>query len=477
MPKVANFLAATTLAFSSILLSTPANADWVGTNANLVNGSVQFDYRGGSATQTLTVPDNAVSASVRLTVDNTIANRIGGGELADTWSVSVNDTTVTGNTIESRVIELPVTGSVRLTVSGIDSGFWAGWYGPIFSAPEIVYTLPVATPWFLGEAGEGESREFIAPDGKAFDTARAWYGSPTDETCGADVSGILTGLLAGKTSQTVALDNGTFGDPCGGVVKVTRWSWTTVDLVPVIAPLPEPSPTPSPTIEPSPQPTVTPDPQPEPRPEPQPEPQPRPQPNPEPTPEPTPEPSPTPEPPKPLPIQSPAPLPPVAPEAPANPPATKAPSPPLEIAPAPKPLPLELPDKEEIAKPLPPPLQLAPETINPETLTVAEVQQLTQVAHDVLAQAEPGSPIYEQALEQLLVVAEADDPELPEELTALPLIGGVASAVFDGFNAIGNIGADMSPKQREQAKKEVIASIAIGQAVMASSVVSYRRGV
>jgi hypothetical protein len=121
-----------------------------------------------------------------------------------------------------------------------------------------------------------------------------------------------------------------------------------------------------------------------------------------------------------------------------------------------------------------------PSQLNPETLTVAQVEQLTSVAIETLSVADPGSPQYEQALEQLLVVAEADDEELPAELANIPLLGGVASAVLDGFNAIGNLGADMSPKQREQAKKEVIASIAIGQAVMSAglvSSVSYRRGV
>lgn len=121
-----------------------------------------------------------------------------------------------------------------------------------------------------------------------------------------------------------------------------------------------------------------------------------------------------------------------------------------------------------------------PATLNPAELTTAQVAELTAVAIETLSTAEQGSPAYEQALEQLLVVAEADDAELPEALASVPLLGNVASAVLDAFNSVGNIGADMSPKQREQAKKEVVATIAIGQAVMSAGLVgsaSYRRGV
>jgi len=488
MPKVARFLAATTLAFSSLFLAMPSQADWAGSNANIVNGSVQFDYRGGSASQTFTIPDNAISASVRLSVNNTIANRIGGGELADTWSVSVNDTTITGNIIETRVIELPVTGSVRLTVSGIDRGFWAGWYGPIISAPTIIYTLPTeqATPepnWWSEEAWEGTVREITAPEGWVFASARGWYGSPTDDTCGVDVSTILQTLLVGQSSATIALDNGTFGDPCGGVVKVTRFTWSVVLATPVV----EPTPTQSP--EPTPQPVNTPSPQPEPQPTVLPMPTPEPTQDPAPAPEPAP--APAPEPPMPLPVETPAPLPPSKPEVPASPPPALEPNPKPEIAPTPKPEPPALADKAPSPKPIelpsepkpsdPPPIaQLNPKTIEPEKLTQVEVQQLTEAAVSTLAMSEPGSAQYEQALDQLAVVAEADDEELPTELANIPLLGGVASAVLDNFNNLGNIGADMSPKQREEAKKQVLVSMAVSQAVMSASMVSsvsYRRGV
>lgn len=151
MPKVAQFLAATTLAFGSVFFAIPSQADWIGTNANIANGAVQFDYRGGSASQTITVPENATNATLSLSVNNTIANRIGGGELADTWSVTINGNVYTNTEITSSTISVPVSGQVTITVSGIDRGFWAGWYGPIISSPVLTYDLPVLTPIVIPE--------------------------------------------------------------------------------------------------------------------------------------------------------------------------------------------------------------------------------------------------------------------------------------------------------------------------------------
>jgi hypothetical protein len=101
--------------------------------------------------------------------------------------------------------------------------------------------------------------------------------------------------------------------------------------------------------------------------------------------------------------------------------------------------------------------------VDPETISVTEQVVITQQAFAVLASAEPGSPVYEQALEALAVVAEADDPELPAELAAIPLIGNVAGAVMDTFNAVGNIGADISPKERKKGQQVVVGTVIVGQ--------------
>ena len=77
--------------------------------------------------------------------------------------------------------------------------------------------------------------------------------------------------------------------------------------------------------------------------------------------------------------------------------------------------------------------------------------------------AKQGSPEYEAALDALLIAAQADDIVLDESLAAIPLIGNVAGAAVEVFNAIGNAGADMSPQVREQSEKVVIASVIVGQ--------------
>jgi hypothetical protein len=67
------------------------------------------------------------------------------------------------------------------------------------------------------------------------------------------------------------------------------------------------------------------------------------------------------------------------------------------------------------------------------------------------------------------VVAQADDVVLDEALAAVPLIGNVAGAAVEVFNAIGNAGADMSPQVREQSEKVVIGAIIVGQVAMTAT--------
>jgi uncharacterized membrane protein YgcG len=97
------------------------------------------------------------------------------------------------------------------------------------------------------------------------------------------------------------------------------------------------------------------------------------------------------------------------------------------------------------------------------------VEELVSAAEAVLENTEQGSPEYQQALEALAVAAIADDPQVSEELAAVPVVGAVATAVLESFNALGNVGADMAPAVREEAEKTVIASvIATGAAVQAT---------
>lgn len=108
--------------------------------------------------------------------------------------------------------------------------------------------------------------------------------------------------------------------------------------------------------------------------------------------------------------------------------------------------------------------------IDPATLTEAQVEQLKEVAFEVLATAEPGSPAYKEALDKLWVAAEADDIELDPAIAAIPVLGNVAAALTDVVNFAGNVGADMSPKVREDSKKVVVSAVvAAGAAISAAS--------
>ena len=104
--------------------------------------------------------------------------------------------------------------------------------------------------------------------------------------------------------------------------------------------------------------------------------------------------------------------------------------------------------------------------VDPTELTPEQADQLVEAALQTFETAEAGSPEYEQALDALYLAAEQDDIQLPEELAAIP---GLAGAV-EVLNFLGNAGADMSPKVREESKKIVVtAVVAAGVAVQAAA--------
>jgi septal ring factor EnvC (AmiA/AmiB activator) len=139
----------------------------------------------------------------------------------------------------------------------------------------------------------------------------------------------------------------------------------------------------------------------------------------------------------------------------------------------------------ELAKPLPEPepeekgseeipaelsaenlMEVNLEEVDPTELTEAQAEQLVEAALETFETAEKGSAEYEQALGALFLAAQQDDIELPEELAAIP---GLAAAV-EVLNFLGNAGADMSPKVREESEKIVVtAVVAAGVAVQAAA--------
>jgi hypothetical protein len=113
--------------------------------------------------------------------------------------------------------------------------------------------------------------------------------------------------------------------------------------------------------------------------------------------------------------------------------------------------------------------------IEPSELTDAQVAQLQEVAYAVLETAEQGSPEYEQALEALFVAAQADDIVVDEELANTPVIGAAVVALADAINFLGNIGADISPKVREETQKVVVGAIVVGQIAGTASLSAMKR--
>jgi hypothetical protein len=105
-------------------------------------------------------------------------------------------------------------------------------------------------------------------------------------------------------------------------------------------------------------------------------------------------------------------------------------------------------------------------TIDPTTISDEQAEELKEAALETFETATQGSPEYEQALDALFLAAQVDDIVISEELAAIP----GAAALVDAINFLGNAGADMSPKVREESEKIVVtAVVAAGVAVQAAA--------
>jgi hypothetical protein len=108
-------------------------------------------------------------------------------------------------------------------------------------------------------------------------------------------------------------------------------------------------------------------------------------------------------------------------------------------------------------------------TESPQDLTGQEIVQIMSEAYETLNTSEQGSPEYEEALDAIFFVAQADDIVLDEELLAIPLVGNIAQGLTDLINFAGNVGSDISPKVRESAKKTIVAAVIVGQIAQIST--------
>jgi hypothetical protein len=504
MKRLRSF-AALFVAIGSLFLTTPAHAapftDWslsYNTASDANTDCVTFSYTWGSVSKSYPISGSVQNVQFGVTVNNSTTNKIGGnGEVFDSYTIEMQvidagtvvdrvfyEETSTKHFAELRTLTSTYTGpaeSVNVTLRGIDHGFWGGYFGPVMCGPLLTATqsapsLPTETPAtptptstpeepvavpsataeptptdsptpppfqfpvdsLYGTVDEGWALTLSAPEGYVFKSVYfASYGTPENYVngqCHSDVSAQkVEEAFIGNSTATISADNGIFGDPCGGTYKRLQVILIYEPSVPVIVPAPEPPVVTPPVVEPTP--TQTPEPTPEPTPTPTETPSEEPTPNPtsEPTPTPTDTPAPTPEP---------------------TPSATPEPGPTPEPTPTPE-EPAEV--IEELAA-----------IEDPRDLTEAQVEQLVEAALETFQTAEQGSPEYEQALEALAVAAQADDPEVSEELAAIPLLGDAAVAVLEVFNDLGNVGADMAPQVREAAEKTVIASVIGVQAAVSA---------
>jgi hypothetical protein len=328
------------------------------------------------------------------------------------------------------------------------------------------------------------------------------------------ISYAVTGATYDTQTRTgVRLTNGT-------IVTLEDYGIVHVEVAPTLAPTPEPTPTVSPTPEPSvsPEPSPSPTPTLSPTPEPSPvetqtpvvvEPEPTPAPAPQPEPQPAPQPAPVviPEPvviadPPPA-VEPPAPEPVPVEEQPAPPVEEIAPEPPVESAPEEQP-PAEIPPLiEPLPEPQPPlVIDIAPE---PPTVAAPDATDAEKaiVAQAIIEQAH-GEPVTAQAIADAGLTYADLPPATPVEVrqdkdgnqvvitaevaAALEVLANPAeliNAIFtdpaQALLAIGSIGADMSPQERAQSEKTVVAAVIVGQiagqaaVTAAAGAAAYRR--
>lgn len=467
MSKVGRFFAASILAFGPALLITDlAHA----------NQTVQFTYYWTSHEYTFT------DAVVEVAVTNNITNRIGEGDpIADSYKISIDGQVLidTSEIHDRRVYTFNIVGTQVITLEGIDNGYWAGNYGPImeiYQVSNVQNQMPPISATVICQSADGTqqaSRLIYWDNAVEFFNGVGYIPAFYCEGGFSEFGDGATYVSDDLQDSSLGYYNGVIVDP---------------------APSPEPSPesTDSPTasepVQPEPQPSPEPSPQPTPEPAPEPEPQPSPTPTPEPVPSPTPDPV-VEEPVVVPPIEEPQPQPeitndPIPLPTPEPQPEIIAPEPDVDIVPEepsfnspnlePEPVveepvsPVE-PVSEPVIPISIPEVESLNELMELEQVSLEQAEQLQEMAFDILATAEKGSEEYEEALAALALAATADDIVLDEEILAIPLIGDALGSAVEMINAIGNLGADMSPQVREQSEKVIVASVIVGQVAMTAT--------
>jgi len=190
--------------------------------------------------------------------------------------------------------------------------------------------------------------------------------------------------------------------------------------------------------------------------------------------------------PVPQPTEPPVVVPPVIPDPPVDPQPPVIPDPPVVVPPViPEPPvvvpPVVVPDPPVVVPPVVPEPQPEPQgdpnipavitdlgqvdlqAVDPTQLTPEQATQLKEAALVVFETATEGSPEYQQALDALYLAAEQDDIVVDPGIANIPGVGQAAVAIANVLNAIGNVGADISPKARKKAQTLVVTTLVAGQ--------------
>jgi hypothetical protein len=107
-----------------------------GGNGVVANGALRFSYGWGEVVRSILVSEPSL-ITLTVTVDNSQTNSIGwGAPIADSYRVGVGGNALVSNEIHgvrsvSVSYEAATDESVLISLSGVDNGFWAGWYGTV----------------------------------------------------------------------------------------------------------------------------------------------------------------------------------------------------------------------------------------------------------------------------------------------------------------------------------------------------------
>jgi len=134
---------------------------------------------------------------------------------------------------------------------------------------------------------------------------------------------------------------------------------------------------------------------------------------------------------------------------------TSTPTPDPTVDPTPDPTP----DPTVEPKPEPKP-SITEEPVEPEPEPTIEPEPVIElpVAPEPIQELTTEEIVAEQ-----IALAEEDDIQIPEELAAIPILGNVAVALADAANYVSNVGADLTPEEREKSQKVIVSAVIVGQ--------------